>query len=202
MYITSAWLLFVFGQQVGMVGVFFLVLGGIALTFAIWLFQNQPEGFKGRWFVKGTAMASLVFAGHVAYNSEDYRNTNEDGWQPYSEELVQDLRAKGQPVFVDFTADWCITCKANESVALSRDGFRDKVKKHNFALVKGDWTNEDPRITKVLKQFNRSGVPLYLVYPSDLSKGPEVLPQLLTQDIVLSAMGRAIDDQNTSVAGK
>lgn len=202
MYITSAWLLFVFGQQVGMVGVFFLVLGGIALTFAIWLFQNQPEGFKGRWFVKGTAMASLVFAGHVAYNSEDYRNTNEDGWQPYSAELVQELRAKGQPVFVDFTADWCITCKANESVALSRDGFRDKVKKHNFALVKGDWTNEDPRITKVLKQFNRSGVPLYLVYPSDLSKGPEVLPQLLTQDIVLSAMGRAIDGQNTSVAGK
>ena len=199
MYITAAWLLFVFGQQVGMVGVFYLVLGAIALTFAIWLFQNQPEGYKGRAFVKTVAVACLAYAGFVGYNSESYRETSSD-WQPFSNELVQELREKGQPVFVDFTADWCITCKANESVALSRQGFKDAVEKHNVALVKGDWTNEDPRITAVLKQFNRSGVPLYLVYPADLQRGPEVLPQLLTQNMVIAALDRAVEQIPASVA--
>lgn len=190
MYITSAWLLFVFGRQVGMVGVFFLVLAAIAIAFAIWLHQNLPTHPWWRKVLQSTSLLALFFAGYVAYSSEDFRSQTSD-WQPYSQELVNELRESGQPVFADFTADWCITCKANESVALARKGFKEAVTKHNFALVKGDWTNQDPKITAVLSEFQRVGVPLYLVYPADPSKTPEVLPQLLTQDLVIAALERA-----------
>lgn len=191
MYITAAWLLFVFGRQVGMEGVFFLVLSLISITFAIWLHQNLPTHPYWRKGLQACVFAALGFAGYVAYTGKDFRNQH-DEWQPYSKELVQELREQGQPVFVDFTADWCITCKANEAVALSRDGFAKTVAKHNYALVKGDWTNEDPKISAVLKEFQRTGVPLYLVYPSDTSKKPEILPQILTQDLVISALERAV----------
>lgn len=194
MYLTAAWLLFVFGRQVGMTGVFFLMLGAVAITFAIWLFQNQPQGRHWRKLVQGSAVAALVFAGFVVFSSTNYRDRVDD-WQPYSRQLVQELRSQGQPVFVDFTADWCITCKANEAVALSRKGFKEAVSQYNVALVKGDWTNEDPVISAVLSEFNRSGVPLYLVYPADRTQQPEVLPQLLTQDLVISALRRAAGDE-------
>lgn len=190
MYITSAWLLFVFGRQVGMVGVFFLVLSLVAITFAIWLHRNLPTHPYWRKVLQGCMAASIAFAGYVAYTSENFRNQTSD-WQSYSNELVSELRSQGQPVFADFTADWCITCKANEAVALSRSGFKEAVAKHNFALVKGDWTNQDPKITAVLNEFQRVGVPLYLVYPADPNKSPEVLPQILTQDLVITALERA-----------
>lgn len=190
MYLTAVWLLFVFGRQVGMHGVFFLMLGAVAIVFAIWLLQNQPQGRKLRTFVKGSAFASLLFAAYVAATGDRFRDRQDD-WQPYSKTLVNELRSAGRPVLVDFTADWCITCKANEAVAMSRQGFKDAVIKHNVALVRGDWTYEDPNISAVLAEFGRSGVPLYLIYPADLSKQPELLPQLLTQTMVIAAIERA-----------
>lgn len=190
MYLTAVWLLFVFGRQVGMHGVFFLMLGAVAIVFAIWLLQNQPQGRKLRTFVKGSAFASLLFAAYVAATGDRFRDRQDD-WQPYSKSLVNELRSAGRPVLVDFTADWCITCKANEAVAMSRQGFKDAVIKHNVALVRGDWTYEDPNISAVLAEFGRSGVPLYLIYPADLSKQPELLPQLLTQTMVIAAIERA-----------
>lgn len=198
MYLTAAWLLFVFGKQVGMAGVFFMLVGAVALIFAIWLFQNLPEGRKFRWFVQGLAYSSIFFAAHTVYVSEDFRAAPNSEWQEFSKPLVQKLRDGGQTVFVDFTADWCITCKVNENVALSRQGFKDVVAQHNVALVKGDWTNEDPRISEILAEFDRSGVPLYLVYPADTRRAPIVLPQLLTQTIVANAIEEAVT--GTSVA--
>lgn len=190
MYLTAVWLLFVFGRQVGMHGVFFLMLGAVAIVFAIWLLQNQPDGRKFRTFVKGGAFASLIFAGYVIVTSDSFR-TRENIWQPFSPRLVDELRSAGRPVLVDFTADWCITCKANEAMALSRQGFKEAVSKHNVALVRGDWTYEDASISAVLAEFGRSGVPLYLVYPADRSQQPELLPQLLTQTMVIEAIERA-----------
>ncbi len=191
MYLTATWLLFVFGRQVGMVGVFFLLLGAIAIVFAIWLFKHQPSKPSLRWMIKALGLSSLAFAGHVALTSEDFRNPKGDNWQVFSEEKVASLRAQGQPVFVDFTADWCITCKANKAVALSREGFLSAVSKHNVALLRADWTNENKAISKVLGEFNRSGVPLYLMYPADLNKTPEVLPQVLSQEMVIQAIEKA-----------
>lgn len=190
MYVAAAWLLYVFGRQVGMAGVFFLLLGAIALVMAIWLFQNLPDHNRWRWLVKATGLVAVIGAGAVAWIGADFRATD-DGWQPYSKNLVEELRNNGQPVLVDFTADWCITCKANEAVALSRDGFRAAVTQYNVALVKADWTNQDPLISAALAEYNRSGVPLYLMYSPDTTKPAEVLPQLLSQDMVIAAIKRA-----------
>lgn len=190
MYVAAAWLLYVFGRQVGMAGVFFLLLGAIALVMAIWLFQNLPNHNRWRWLVKATGLVAVIGAGGVAWIGADFRATD-DGWQPYSKNLVEELRNNGQPVLVDFTADWCITCKANEAVALSRDGFRAAVTQYNVALVKADWTNQDPLISAALAEYNRSGVPLYLMYSPDTTKPAEVLPQLLSQDMVIAAIKRA-----------
>ena len=99
-----------------------------------------------------------------------------------------ELRASGKPVFVNFTADWCITCLANERVALSQDAVLSAFRENNVAYLKGDWTNSDPRITEVLAQYGRSGVPLYLLFPADPSAAATVLPQILTTDIVLNAL--------------
>lgn len=194
MYVAAAWLLYVFGRQVGMAGVFFLLMGAIALVMAIWLFQNLPDHHRWRWLVKSAGLVAVMSAGAVAWIGADFR-TGGDGWQPYSKNLVEELRNGGQPVLVDFTADWCITCKTNEAVALSRDGFREAVKQYNVALVKADWTNQDPVISQALADHNRSGVPLYLMYSPDTSKPAEVLPQLLTQDMVIAAIKRAAGDQ-------
>ncbi len=188
MYITSAWLLYVFGNQVGMTGVFFLTLGAIAIVYAIWVFQHVPEKGAGKWIAKISGYAALICAGYIAYNGETFKK--DPSWIAYTPTVVQELRSKGQPVFVDFTADWCITCKANEAVALDRDEFRETVAELNYAKVKGDWTNEDPNITAVLTEYKRSGVPLYLVFPADMSKPAEVLPQLLTKEMVIEALKR------------
>lgn len=188
MYITSAWLLYVFGNQVGMTGVFFLVLGGIAIVYAIWVFQHIPEKGAGKWIARISGYAALVAAAYIGYNGETFKK--DETWVNYTPTIVQELRAKGQPVFVDFTADWCITCKANEAIALDRDEFREAVAEYNYAKVKGDWTNEDPDITAVLTEYKRSGVPLYLVFPADTGKPAEVLPQILTKEMVLEALRR------------
>lgn len=201
MYLTAVWLLFVFGRQVGMFGAAYLLCGAVALVFAIWLFKHLPDGKVTRSSMQATAVAALLFAGITVIGSEQIQQSEENSpWQAFSEELVAELRNNGQPVFVDFTADWCLTCKANEKLALSRSAFFETVREHNVALVKGDWTLQDPRISKVLEQFNRSGVPLYLVYPSDPTKAPEVLPQLLTQGLVIEAIKRAAG--NSSVASQ
>jgi thiol:disulfide interchange protein len=199
MYAAAAWLLFVFGRQVGMTGVFFLLNGAIALALAIWLFQNLPQNGGWRWFVRACGATAAAAALSVAWIGADLRS-DDDAWQTYSKELVEELRSNGQPVLVDFTADWCVTCKTNEAVALSREGFRTAVSQYNVALVKADWTNEDPAISAALAEFNRSGVPLYLMYPADPTKPAEVLPQLLTQDMVISAIKRAAGEMER-VAG-
>jgi thiol:disulfide interchange protein DsbD len=106
--------------------------------------------------------------------------------QPYSADRLAKLRAQHRIVFVNFTADWCLTCKVNESVALESARVQNAFHTHNVVWLEGDWTRYDPAITQVLQQFGRSGVPLYLLYDGDST--PRVLPQLLTPDVVLEAL--------------
>ncbi|HEY6529487.1 MAG TPA: protein-disulfide reductase DsbD [Cellvibrionaceae bacterium] len=188
MYLTSVWLLWVLGNQVGINAMALLVLGGIAITFALWLLQNQPEGVFGKTLVKGSAIAAIFYAGYVGYNAESFKDKSE-GWESWSVELVEKHRSEGRPVFVDFTADWCITCKANEANAINREDVSNTFKKLGYATLKGDWTNADPKITAILSEFKRSGVPLYVVYPAGTGKA-ELLPQVLTKEIVIEALER------------
>lgn len=190
LFITSTWLLIVLGEQTSADAAVMLVGGAIALTLALWLIKKQPNSFW-KWPVRAFALASLLTAANIAKNVEHYGQET-SLWQDYSAELLSSLREEQKPVFVDFTADWCITCKINERVALDTDSIMTFAKENNITMLRGDWTRSDPKITKILREFKRNGVPLYLMYPAGSVSSPEVLPQILTQSIVLESMQNAV----------
>jgi thiol:disulfide interchange protein DsbD len=101
---------------------------------------------------------------------------------------VKSELAAGRNVFVDFTADWCITCKFNERTAIDTSAVRAVLAEKNIVPVKADWTNSNPEITAALKRFGRVGVPLYVLYPAKDPANPIVLPELLTESILLDAL--------------
>jgi len=111
-------------------------------------------------------------------------------WQAWTPQRLDALRRDGEPVFVNMTAAWCISCLANEKVALSSDAFAERLRGGGIHYLKGDWTSQDAAITRYLAEFARSGVPLYVVYPRG-GGTPEVLPQLLTPGLVDAALTRA-----------
>jgi thiol:disulfide interchange protein DsbD len=135
--------------------------------------------------------AGVIGAGYdrpAAASSSDSASAESSAqWTEFSPQTVEDLRAEGRPVFVDFTAAWCLTCQVNERTVLNTDAVQSAFKERNVALVKADWTNRDPEITKALESHGRSGVPVYVLYPGDGS-GPTLLPEVLTQDIVMNAL--------------
>jgi thiol:disulfide interchange protein len=106
-----------------------------------------------------------------------------EGAEPWSQARVAAHLAKGQPVFVYFTADWCLTCKANEVAAIDRDAVREAFKQAGVKVLAGDWTNGDPAITRFLESRGRAGVPLYLWY--EPGKAVEELPQILTPSMLI-----------------
>jgi thiol:disulfide interchange protein len=113
-----------------------------------------------------------------------------DVWQPWTTDAVSQALDKGQPVFVDFTAAWCLSCKVNERLALDTDAVKKAFADKNVALFRADWTHADPEISKTLQQYNRDGVPLYLLYSPKDKANPQVLPAVLTPGIVLDAVGK------------
>jgi thiol:disulfide interchange protein/DsbC/DsbD-like thiol-disulfide interchange protein len=109
------------------------------------------------------------------------------GWEKFTPERLASELQQGHPVFIDFTAEWCITCKFNESTVLETAAVRAAFSEHQVVKLKADWTNGDPAITKLLKQFGRPGVPLYVLYPGGRAQ-PYVFPELLTKNIVLEKL--------------
>jgi thiol:disulfide interchange protein DsbD len=111
-------------------------------------------------------------------------------WQPYSEQALDAARAAGHPVFIDFTAAWCLSCQFNERAVLRSDDVESALRARNFVLLKADWTNSDPAITQKLASLGRAGVPTYALYPATANSAPDVLPELLTKGLVLAAIER------------
>jgi thiol:disulfide interchange protein DsbD len=190
LYATVAWLVWVLSLQIGSDGV---LAAGITLTavgFAAWLVGRA----SARPALNATLAAAVLIAATLAAlpgllsGSAPFtvsaRTLAADA-EPYSETRLAELRASGRPVFVNLTAAWCISCKVNERLALATEGFRNALVRHNAAYLKGDWTNQDESITRLLKTYGRAGVPLYLLYPADPSRPAIVLPQLLTEAIVV-----------------
>ncbi len=116
-------------------------------------------------------------------------------WEPFTPATVEKYRAQGRPVFVDFTAAWCLSCQVNERVILSRADVQQKLRDGGFALVRADWTNADEAITQTLNTLGRSGVPTYAIYPASAQEQPQVLPEVLTPGIVLDAIGKVQQKQ-------
>ena len=208
MYAAAIWLVWVLAQQAGATAVAAVLGGMLAIALAAWIFDSSRNS-RPRWRRAGSALAtaSIVFAlfgGYVAVGAAaaaDAAGARPQAaagagdtarhWQPYSAETLQALRADGKPVFLNFTAAWCISCLVNERVALSHSKVIDAFGKAGITYLKGDWTDQDPQIAHVLAQFGRSGVPLYVFYPSGRDSGSVVLPQILTPEIVLTTIAAA-----------
>ena len=188
LFLTALWLLWVVGRQTSIDVAAVVVLGIILISMALWLrrLNNTSIGTKSPFtLTNGLAIICLVAAlsAPVISISEDSKPPL---WEAYSADRLSDLRRSNKAVFINLTADWCITCLANERVAFT-ESFYKTLKDNEVTYLKGDWTNNDPEITKLLNQFQRSGVPLYLMYPSGGGQ-PEVLPQILRESIVLKAI--------------
>jgi thiol:disulfide interchange protein len=170
-------------------------------SFGAWLYGKFRES-AGRGFAGALAFASVAGAVYLAVgaaNPDVTRGTavavaSVDGvtWHPWDPDEITRHRGEGRAVLVDFTADWCLSCKVNERVALSGDEFADTLRSASAVAMKADWTRSDPRITDALSGFGRSGVPLYVVYPRDPAREPIVLPQILTPALVREAIEKAV----------
>ena len=187
MYAAAAWLLWVLSQQVG-AGTLAAVLGGaVLLGFALWWYGlGLRDRRRQATIAAAVGLAGLSLAAWATYSerSEDAASSEALAWSP---ERVAGLRAEGRAMLVNFTAAWCITCKVNERVALRRDAVQEALAARQITYLTGDWTRRDDAITAELQRHGRSGVPLYLLYPGG-DAPPRVLPQLLTEGLLLQAI--------------
>ena len=194
MYLTAIWLLWVLGKQRGADAMALVAAGLAVFALALWWHERRrwTGGTLGRVLALVLAVLALAPVWKVGSLPPPARAAQSvDGeraaWTP---ERLQALRDEGRVVFVNMTADWCVTCKANEKRVLSRDAFRSALAEADAAYLVGDYTNTDPAITAFLDAHKAVGVPLYVVYPVGGGEG-EVLPALLSDDIVVSALQRA-----------
>lgn len=182
------WLVWVFGSQMGSdrMGVLLLLL--LSASFSAWVYGKWGSSFDPKIAKRGALQALIIM---VVTMTAGYQISQPDKtaekWLDYSPELVAELKASGKPFFLDFTADWCTSCKANELVTLSRDSVQDKFDELGVTLVKGDWTNRDEVITQALQEYGRAGVPLYVLHPGG-GKEPQILPEVIVPSMVLNAL--------------
>lgn len=192
MYLTAVWLLWVLGRQRGIDAVALVLIGLVLLSLAAWWlqrlrWQRAPLQRVLATLVLLGAVVPLIMAHRLPPPSQAAAAQDAIAYSP---QRLAELRAAGKVVFVDITADWCVTCKANEKTVLDRPAFRDALANVDGVFMQGDWTNVDEQITAYLEQHNAVGVPLYVVYPRDGGEG-EVLPTVLTQGMVQDALQRA-----------
>ncbi|HUE65784.1 MAG TPA: protein-disulfide reductase DsbD domain-containing protein [Rhizomicrobium sp.] len=193
MYGAAAWLAWVLAQEAGPRSVAIILAAFIALALAAWLW-SVTRNMAGRGRVIGVLAALLVLLGGL-YGIAQLRDASAapavwliKSGETYTAAKLASLRASGRPVFVDATAAWCITCLVNEDAVLSRPSVKSAFAGKNVAYLVADWTNQNPEITQLLKDNGRSGVPLYLYYAPHADT-PVILPQILTESGVLTAIG-------------
>lgn len=211
MFASVVWLVWVLAQQTGPDGVAVALGALLAIGLAIWLLgtaqlSNGNDG--GAWPRIGPGLAALIVLATIGLStwslpglgSVDRPSSAARGgaagdgdrssaaWEPFSQTRLDALRAEGKPVFVNFTAAWCITCLVNERTALSQDRVLSAFQAQGVTYLKGDWTHQNPEITRFLGQHGRSGVPLYLFFGASKGTPAAVLPQVLTADVVLDAV--------------
>jgi len=196
MYAAAAWLVWVLAQGAGADAVLWALLGGVLLGFGLWAVGVAQRAGRGRALGRAVALAAALLLAALLPRVESSRPettttaalTTLSGAEPWSPARVEALRGEGRPVFVNVTAAWCISCKVNERIALDTETVRRAFAARRVAVLVGDWTRGDAELTALLRAHGRDGVPLYLFYPED--GGPAVvLPQLLTEGIVLEAIG-------------
>jgi thiol:disulfide interchange protein DsbD len=192
LYATVLWLLHVFSRQTAPEALWLLMTALLLLSMAAWTWgvsQRRPRGtrllaaFGPLLAITAIAIAAAAVRAPRAQLAEAERAASRSEsafWQPWSPERVESLRAEGKPVFVNFTAEWCLSCQVNERVLFSSESVRELFRSYGVVALEADWTNEDARIAETLGSFGRDGVPLYVFYPST-GGAPRILPQVPTQ---------------------
>jgi thiol:disulfide interchange protein/DsbC/DsbD-like thiol-disulfide interchange protein len=202
MFATAAWLVWVLAQQSGPNGLALALAGMVLIGFAIWLLRQLGGVRKAASriaYASFAAIALLAALGTIAVIDSpvvaataptNAKQASDGEWQAWSAAAVEQARAQGKPVFVNFTAAWCITCLVNERTSLATETVRNKFTAAGVVRLKGDWTRRDKAISDALAEFGRSGVPLYVLYPADRAQIPRVLPQILTETGILAELDR------------
>ena len=195
MFATVVWLVWVLGQQAGIDGAAALLGLLVALSFAAWALGSPALGRRARTGLG--AMALLLLAVALGWSLPALKTVEaatpgaQERWQPWTPERVAELRAQGRPVFVDFTAAWCVTCQYNKRTTLADARVVAAFEQRQVALLRADWTRRDAAISAELGRLGRSGVPVYAVYgPGREAQAPRLLSEILSVDEVR----RALDD--------
>jgi thiol:disulfide interchange protein len=189
MYLTAVWLVWVLAHQRGADAVGLVLVAAVLLAMTLWWFErSRSRGLVSRALVAVLALLTLVPLYYLAHvPAQTQTATVAEGVVAYTPEKLAELRKAGTPVFVDMTADWCVTCKANEHAVLDTDAFRDLLKRTGAVYMKGDWTDVNDTIAAFLQQYHSPGVPLYVVFPKDGGEGRK-LPTVLTTSLVDDAL--------------
>jgi thiol:disulfide interchange protein DsbD len=192
MYLTAAWLVWVLANQRGADAVGLVLVAMVLLAMTLWWFErSRTRGAASKVAVAVLALATLApmyLLAHVPPPA--VAATAEEGVVAYSPQKLAELRAAGTPVFVDMTADWCVTCKANEHAVLDTPAFRDLLQRTGAVYMKGDWTDVNPAISAFLQEYHSPGVPLYVVFPKNGGPGRQ-LSTVLTSSMVEQALTEA-----------
>ncbi len=180
MFAAAVWLVWVLDGQAGAIGVAAVLATMVLIAFASWAMKGKRAG-------KISAVVALVLAAMVLWSGLNGKDASALEPQVWSLGAVQTLQKQGYVVFVDFTADWCVTCQVNERLALSSKKVQRAFKASHAVYMVGDWTNRNDDIARELAKYGRAGVPLYLVFYPGIEK-PKILPQLLTEGMVIAAV--------------
>ena len=198
MIAAAVWLGWVFQRQQGWTAALLLIAGAAVLVVAVWAFGRRQRaraaGTPARPRMLASALALVValgITGLAASLAPSERTGPGQGsgpaTRPWSPAAVSEALAQGRPVLVDFTADWCVSCKINERTSLHSPRVADVIARTGIVYLVADWTRRDPMIARELARHGRSGVPLYLVYAPGEAQ-PRILPQLLTEGVVVEAL--------------
>ena len=200
MFGAAVWLFWVIGNQLGADAMAVGLSAGLALAFALWAF-GRVFGNARPWTWRTAAAVGLAATLALGWKLPDFESaTGADHGgrlgqlelEPFTPERVTGYLAAGQPLFLYFTADWCVSCKVNERVALASDTVGEAFRARGVKVMEGDWTNEDAVITEWLHRYGRVGVPLYLYFPRGATMDTAaVLPQILVPDVVINAVDAA-----------
>ncbi|NND67253.1 MAG: protein-disulfide reductase DsbD [Halioglobus sp.] len=197
LYATALWLFWVAGRQTGINTMSAALAGALMLALGLWLWDQR----RWRQIATVACLGAAVALGAVRGLDGDPASGADyaDGKVRWSERNVAALREQGQAVFVDVTADWCITCKANEAAVLFTEDIERAFDDSGVVYMIADWTNHNAEIAALLELHGRTGIPLYLMYPADPAAQPLILPQILTKSLVMDAL-QAVSPKNTEIA--
>ena len=186
MWGSALWLTWVLSGQVQTDSVLMVLLGALFIALGLWILEkNQSSDGFAKWM--SLSLVTILLGAALWLAPTDYENIEQDtssDLNSYSPELLDSLLAENKPVFLNFTADWCITCKVNEAIVLNQVSIKNALESKGIVYLKADWTRKDETIANKLAEYGRTGVPLYLLYSSEGI--PVILPELLTEDMLLS----------------